>query len=58
MLHTKTIAGVEIIINPKHIAAAMVNCDSARIELASGTTYSFPAAAWEEIKKIMQEKEN
>jgi hypothetical protein len=58
MLHTKTVAGIEIIINPAHIAAAMVNCDSARIELANGTTYNLPTAAWEEIKKAMLKKEN
>ena len=58
MLHAKTISGIEILINPAHVAAAMVNCDSARVEMASGTTYSFPAAAWEEIKNAMLRKEN
>ena len=58
MLHAKTIAGVEIIINPQHVAAVMVNCDSARVELASGSTYNLPTAAWEEIKKAMLGKEN
>ena len=58
MLHTKTTGNVEIIINPAHIAAATVNCDNARVELANGTTYNLPTAAWEEIKKAMLGKEN
>ena len=58
MLHAKTVAGIEIIINPAHVAAVMVNCDSARIELASGSTYNFPVTAWEEIKSAMLKKEN
>ena len=53
MLITRTKSGIEVIINPAHVAAASVNADETRVELSTGKTYTLPVAAWPEVKKSL-----
>ena len=49
MYHGKTAGGLEIIINPAHVAAATCNDDRVSVELVTGKTYNFPTSTWPEI---------
>jgi len=53
MFTTFTKAGVEIILNPAHIAAVTHNPDECRVELCTGKTYSLPAQDWPKVRAAL-----